>query len=72
MNELYRNVICPWQRQKEIISQSRFIDKMIAGMEEETMTSLLRLNMPDHIWSPKDGFVWDRERSVVVIEEKIK
>ena len=44
MNWLYRNVICPWQTDKEIKSAEKFIDKMLFKEKEETKLLILRYN----------------------------
>jgi hypothetical protein len=42
VNWLYRNVICPWQTEREIKSAEKFIDRMLFKATDEEKLYILR------------------------------
>ena len=42
MNWFYRNVICPWQSEKDIRAAEKFIDRMLYKINEEEKKVILR------------------------------
>ena len=54
MNPKYRNVLCPWQTKRDIKSQQKTLDKMLAELQltPEAEAKLLGLDRPDREWRP--------------------
>ena len=55
VNPKFRNVLCPWQTEREIRSQEKTIEKMLKSLKlsEEEEQKLLGLNLPDRVWVAK-------------------
>jgi hypothetical protein len=51
----FRNVLCPWQTERELRSQSKTIERMLKKLKltEEEERKLLRLDLPDRVWVGK-------------------
>lgn len=52
MPSKFRNVLCPWQTEREIQSQTKFIERMLKKLKltEEQERELLFLDKPDREW----------------------
>lgn len=55
----FRNVICPWQSEREIKNAEKFITAMLKKLKlsEEEERKLLLLDRPDWVWIA-NGKVW--------------
>jgi hypothetical protein len=51
----YRNIICPWQTKKDILTQAKTADKIIAwiGKDPERIEEFLMEHVPDRVWEIK-------------------
>lgn len=50
VDQMYRNVLNPWQTTSEIRSQTKFLNRLVGGLTEEERNGLLRLGGPDREW----------------------
>lgn len=46
----FRNVINPWQTEKDIKSQSKSANKILARAPEDKINEWLGFHLPDKIW----------------------